>query len=191
MNNNEQPKYVLKTTEDIPVYKDKKLPQKKKAILVILAILIIGSFLLGDNLFGELSFMPKILLIGLVFGTLFSGKKENAQFPLELHFYDDRIEIHRLEVHYSNGTIKRELHVFKYDDTPVCVYDKRNRYVTIKGMAHGEWYLYSKDGSLSNKPERVSDTQGICYFYASETSNVDIVKEIEEHSPIKVTIENA
>lgn len=179
------PKYVLKTLETIRVAVNPQGNKIKKAVAIICIILFIGSFLLGDNLFGELSFMPRILLIGLVIGCLFGGKKEDRKYPLEIHFYDDMIEVHRMEVHYGNGKVKRELHRFFLVNEPQVTYDYRNKYVTIKGLAHGEWYLYSKNGQLKNVPERVNDSQGICYFYVGD-NDIDIVKEIEEHSSLKV-----
>lgn len=182
MNN---PKYILKTTESIKTAVNPQGDKLKKAVAIVCIVLFVGSFLLGDNLFGELSFMPRILLVGLVIGCLFGSKKEERSYPIELHFYDDMIEIHRMEVHYSNGKVKRELHRFFLANNPQVTYDYRNKYVTIKGLAHGEWYLYSNKGELNSKPERVSETQGICYFYVAD-SNIDIVKEIEEHSTLIV-----
>ncbi len=179
------PKYILKTSESIEISVNPRSDKVKKAVALVCIVLFVGSFLLGDNLFGELSFMPRILLVGLVIGCLFGSKKEERKFPIEIHFYDDIIEIHRMEVHYSNGEVKRELHRFFLADNPRVTYDYRNKYVTIKGLAHGEWYLYSKNGVLNSKPERVSDTKGICYFYVAD-SNIDIVREIEEHSTLHV-----
>ena len=181
------PTYILKTSEAISVAVNPQGNKIKKAVAIICIILFLGSFLLGDNLFSELSFMSRILLIGLVIGCLFGGKKEDRRFPLEIHFYDDMIEVHRMEVHYSNGQVKRELHRFFLASAPQVKYDYRNKYVIIMGLAHGEWYLYSKNGQLNNVPERVKDTQGICYFYVGD-NNIDIVKEIEEHSPLKVNV---
>lgn len=130
---------------------------------------------MGDNLFGKLSFMAQILLIELVFGVFFFDKKEFAEFPLELHFYDDRIEIYRLQVHYSNGKVKKEFYIFKYADNPIFNYNKKSNFMIIKGIAHGEWYLYTKEGALFKKTERVRDNiEGICYFYPSS----DIINEI-------------
>lgn len=181
--------YVLRMTEDIDVHKNPFNQKIKKAVLIVLAVLLVASFVLGENLFGELSFMAKVLLVGLICGVLFSGKKETKQFPVEIHFYDDRIEIHRLEVHYSNGDIKREYYVFRYEDSPVCVYSNNTRFTKIKGMAHGEWYKYTKAGELTPKPERVRDMEGLCYFRVSRLCDTYLPDELKLHSPIKVEIE--
>ena len=184
----DNPNYILKLTEDIDVYKNSASRKMKTAVFAVLMVLIAASFMLGDNLFSELPFMAKVLLIGLVVGVLFSGKKETRQFPVELHFFDDRIEIHRLEVHYSNGDIKREFYVFRYENMPVCIYSNNTRFTKIKGMAHGEWYKFKKDGTLEEKPARVRDMEGICYFRVSKTCNVNLPDVLKLHTPIQVEI---
>ena len=56
----------------------------------------------------------------------------------------------------------------------------------IRGNVHVDLYNYSKDKSVSNNPTISKTDMGICYFYTSAAPNVDFVKEIEEHSPVKV-----
>ncbi len=179
------PNYILKTEESIKVITNPQVNKIKKAVAIVCVILFATSYLLGDNLLSEMSLVPRVLLVSVIVGCLFGGKKEFRKFPLEIYFYSDMIEIHRKEVHYSNGRIKQELHRFLLADNPKVTYDYRNKFVTIKGLAHGEWYLYDNDGNICSRPERVSDTQGICYFYILD-EDIDIVEEIESHSPIKV-----
>ena len=85
-NNNNQPNYVLKTVENIRVPKSEKNNSIKGVIIGILVILILGSFIFRDNLFGELSWTTKIILISLVFGTLFLNNYIFKPFPIEIHF---------------------------------------------------------------------------------------------------------
>lgn len=187
---NNKPIYVLKTVENIFVEQNAKSTAAKKIVAVFAAILLFSSFVLGENLFGELSLMARVLLLGLVATAFVKGKKEFSAYPLELHFYEDRIEIHRLHVPYSPTKIKRELHIFKYADLPSFTYGQRTKYMTIRGIAHGEWYLFEKNGVVSSVPERVRDNvKGICYFFVGDPS-IDIVRIIEEFSPVKVTLEN-
>lgn len=183
------PNYILKTTEDIDVLKNPGERKIKKAILIILIVIIVASFIFGENLFGELNFMAKIILLGLVFGVLFVNKKETKQFPLELRFYEDKIEVIRHEVHYSNGDVKQEFYVFPFDGNPSCTYAERSRLTRIRGMAHGEWYKYTKDGFIAEKPERVRDMQGICYFNLSQSADVNLPNILKQYTPIKVDIE--
>ena len=96
------------------------------------------------------------------------------------------MEVHQLEVYYPGGKRKRELYVFRYKDFPVCTYSKNTRFAKFRGMVHSEWYRYSKTGELSEKPERVSDTDGICYFNVSKCSDVYLPDELRSHSPIEV-----
>lgn len=185
-----EPKYVLRTVENIRVYKNAKAAAIKKAVGMICGVMLIGSLAFGKNLFGELSLIVEVLLLGLVIGAFVKNQKEFSPFPLELYFYEDRIEIHKPHVPYDNGKIKRELYVFKYADHPTFTYGQRTKYMTIRGIARGEWYLHTKDGTVSPTPERIRENiKGICYFFVGDPK-IDIVGEIEQHAPIKVTVEN-
>lgn len=185
-NNNNQPSYVLKTVENIRVPKSEKNNSIKGVIIGILVILILGSFIFRDNLFGELSWTTKIILISLVFGTLFLNNYIFKPFPIEIHFYNDHLEIHRQEVYYNKNLIRKEIYSFKYEDIKSCTYIDNYKRMEIRGNVHVDLYNYSKDKSVSNNPTISKTDIGICYFYTSAAPNVDFVKEIEEHSPVKV-----
>lgn len=182
-------KYVLKTTEEITVDANPSQAKLRKVGLVVFGILIGVSLLIGDNLFSELSFMPKVILIGLGCGLLFGGKKEDKEFPLELHFYDDRVEIFRHKVYYGVNNVKREFYVFRYEHFPFCVYSPASRFTKIKGMVRGEWYRYTKEGNVPEKPERVREMEGLCYFRVGKSAGIYLPDIIKEHSPIKVVLE--
>ena len=102
----ETPNYVLKSLENMRVPKDEKKSALKKPILIIVGVLIVGSLAFGKSLFGELSWMTQLILIAAFVGTLFSGGSKFVAYPIELHFFDDRIAIHRSYVYYGKNKIR-------------------------------------------------------------------------------------
>lgn len=184
----DQPKYVLKTVEMIEVPLNPKEGKRKKTVAIICAIVLVILSLLEINPLAELSPISWLLVLVLAGRYVFSRKSEQRNFPLEIHFYDDMIEVHRLEVHYSNGNVVRQLHRFFLDGNAEVRYSPGGRILTVRGMAHGEWYPYLQNGQPSTQPKRVVDRKGICVVALGD-ENVDIVREVEEHSPIKVEIE--
>ena len=78
MESQEQPKYVLKFNETVrKTVKDNNY-KIKIAVVIIVAVIILGSIIFQDNLFSELSWTTRIILISLVFGVMFTGKTETA-----------------------------------------------------------------------------------------------------------------
>lgn len=190
----DKPNYVLKTNEAVlmPINHSKGKNVLKTCVWVVVGVIIVGSFLFQDNLFSELSWTARILLIALVLDVSFFGeKKEYAPSPMELQFYDDRLVLYLPKRYYSNRVTRKQINTMRYADISKCVYKTKSNRIHIYGDGQSVWYNYKKDGSLPSKPtEERSFTQGLIYFNTQLATDVDFKKEIEEHSPIKVIVEN-
>ena len=193
MNNNQQPNYVLKFNEtDSRKVKDRNY-YIKKAVVIIIAIIVIFSIIFGENLFLELSWTARILLIAIALGILFTGKKEDVPSPAELRFYDDYLLLFLERKYYSERSIKQEYLKMKYSDITKVKYlpNKSNKRFQIYGNGHSLHYDLKKDGNISKKASRDKMFEkGMIYFSTNLNQNIDFIKEIEEHSPLKVEIDN-
>lgn len=185
----EVPNYVLKSVENMRVPKDEKKTSLKKLILIIIGILFVGSFVFKTNLFGELSWITRIILLTAFLGTLFSGGSKLVGYPIELHFYGDRIIIYRNYVYYGKNKSRKEIYVFQYNDIQQCTLNKLSNRLMFKGKVYVEWFNYNKNGMVPEIPDVSKKELGLCYFYINSDSSVNFVNEIEAHSPIKITIE--
>ena len=193
MNNNQQPNYVLKFNEtDGRKVKDRNY-YIKKAVVIIIAIIVIFSIIFGENLFLELSWTARILLIAIALGILFTGKKEDVPSPAELRFYDDYLLLFLERKYYSERSIKQEYLKMKYSDITKVKYlpNTSNKRFQIYGNGHSLHYDLKKDGNISKKASRDKMFEkGMIYFSTNLNQNIDFIKEIEEHSPLKVEIDN-
>lgn len=188
----EQPNYVLKTNESVlmPENPSKLDHWIKIGVLAVVGVIIVASLLFQENIFMELSLLTRILLIGLVIKVLFFGKKVETPSPMELQFYDDRLVFYLPKRYYSPRTSRKQINTFKYADITKVLYKKKYDRFHIYGDGTSVWYNYDKNGNLPDKPtEDRTFTDGMVYFSALAAPEVDFVKEIEEHSPLKVTIE--
>lgn len=187
--------YILKTNEAVlmPTEVNRCKSTLKICIWVVIGIIILGSFIFQDNLFTELSGIVRIFLIVLAVGFgFYDGKKEYAPSPMELQFYDDRLVLYLPKRYYSNRVTRKQINTMRYIDISKCVYKTRSNRIHIYGAGQSVWYNYKKDGSLPSKPtEERSFTQGLIYFNTQLATDVDFIKEIEEHSPIRVIVENS
>lgn len=183
MNDSESPKYLLKFDELVTKTVKDTYYKIKMAVLIIVGIIIVGSLIFQDNLFTELGWTARIILLSLFIGTLFTGKTEKINSPIEIRFYDDHLVIYRKKRFYSKKVSRMEYNKFFYKDITSCEYNTKVKRFDIVGKISATWYNYNKDGSLSLDPtyNRIIDG-GICYFY----TDLDITKEIEKHSPIKI-----
>lgn len=193
MNNNQQPNYVLKFNEtDSRKVKDRNY-YIKKTVVIIIAIIVIFSIIFGENLFLELSWTARILLIAIALGILFTGKKEDVPSPAELRFYDDYLLLFLERKYYSERSIKQEYLKMKYSDITKVKYlpNTSNKRFQIYGNGHSLHYDLKKDGNISKKASRDKMFEkGMIYFFTNLNQNIDFIKEIEEHSPLKVEIDN-
>ena len=192
-NSNQQPNYVLKFNEtDRKKIKDHNY-FIKKAVVIIIAIIVVLSIIFGENLFLELSWTTRILLIAIALGVLFTDKKEDVSSPAELKFYDDYLILFLERKYYSEKNIKQEYLKMKYSDITKVKYlpNTSNKRFQIYGNGHSLQYDIKKDGSLSKVPSRDKMFKdGMIYFSTNLNQNIDFIKEIEEHSSLKVEIDN-
>lgn len=182
-----EPNYILRADEAVskPVNKNKLLYIIKKLLWIIIGIILIGSFF-----FYELSMNSRLFLIVIGFLLLFVGNKAHrVPSPFELRFYDDFLIVYREKFYYNPKVSCMQFDKFFYKDIKTCEFRTNTQRINIYGIVEGIWYNYDKDGTVSSKPSYDKTTDSICYFYTS-ASNVDFVREIEEHSPIKVVVEN-
>lgn len=187
----ENPIYVLRTNESAwaPTQNAKQVAFAKKAVRIILVVLLLGSFVFGDNLFGELSLMPKVLLIAIFLGTCFAKDKEKVAKPFEIRFYEDHLVLYREKRYYSPKVSRKEIDKFMYKDIEKIVYRTDTHRINIYGMVEGIWYEYKRDGSLPENPSYHKTTNSLAYFYTNEAPEVDFVEVFEKYTPVKVTIQ--
>ena len=186
----ETPTYILKTDESAwaPKQNSKQVVIARKAVRIILVVLLIGSLVFQDNLFAEMSLMPKVLLISLFLGTCFVKTRERVAKPFEIRFYDDHLVLYRENRYYNPKLSRMEFDKFMYKDIEKIVYRTITHRINIYGIVEGKWYNYNKDGSLPEKPSYHKTTDSFSYFYTNEAPEVDFVALFEKYTPIKVTI---
>lgn len=188
-------KHVIKTNEAvlIPTENNKFKRAMKYFVWTIVGIIIIGSLIFQDNIFGGLPLTSKIILIVLVvsFG-FYDGKKEYAPSPMELQFYDDHLVFYLPKRYYSRRVIRKQINILTYSTITSCIYGAQSKRIKIFGDGKTIWYNYRKDGSLPEKPSKeFSFTKGMIYFNTRLVTDIDFIKEIEENSPIKVTVDQS
>lgn len=189
-----KPNYVLQTNEAVlmPVGKNGSANVIKVCVWVIVAIIVIGSIIFQDNLFSELSWPVRIMLIVIAIAFGFYGeKKEYFPSPMELQFFDDYLVLYLPKRYYSNRVTRKQINTMKYADVTKCVFKSKSNRIHIYGNGTSVWYNYKKDGTVPEKPtESRTFTQGLIYFNTSMAPEVDFVGEIERNSPLRVIVEN-
>ena len=191
----DNPNYVIKTHEAVltPVNQNSGLRFLKIGVWIVVAIVVIGSFVFRINLFSELSWTARILLIVVAIRVTFlNGKKEYIPSLMELQFYDSYIIIYRPKRYYSRKVTRMEINKMLYSNITKCIYKSNSKRLHIYGNVDATWYNYDANGVVSSTPtysRMVTNT--LCYLSTRCAQDVDFKTEIETHSPIKVIIENS
>ncbi|GGA79732.1 hypothetical protein [Ornithinibacillus halotolerans] len=187
----EKPNYVLKAIEGVLTPKNPWLSMLKKAIWIIVGLVILLSIIFQENMFSELSWSSQVMLIVLALVLTFTKNSMRVPSPFEIRFYNDYLVVFR-EKRYYGKLPRKEFNKFYYDEIEKIVHRTTTERISIYGTIEGIWYDYKKDGTLPDKPTYHKTTKGgFCYFDTSTDKEVDFVAEIEKHSPIKVVVENS
>ncbi len=189
----EKPNYVLKADESVFTPKNKNAVLE---IIVIGCIIIVGITLIISLLFqlsAVLSWFMGLLLL-LLFGRLISspflGRNSiSVSSPLEIWFYDDHLIIYREKLYCNKRLSRKTYDKLFYKDIHRCEYRMISAKVIFDGVTERVWYDYNKDGSLQQNPSYHEKAEGAS-FNTTEEPSVDFVSEIENHSPIKVIMED-
>ena len=184
--------YVLSFNEAVYVPKNKNNKQHyiKIAVWVIVGIIIIASFIFKDNMFKQLSWTARVLLISLCIGTFFIGGTEKVPSAIEIQFYNDYLIVYRNKHYYSKRVTRREYDKFNYNDIKQIQIRTVTKRINIYGIVEGTWYNYKKDGTLPIEPTYHKTTDSICYFYIDFAENIDFASIFESYCPNKVIIED-
>lgn len=185
------PNYVLRANEGIlfPDETKSMLRFFKKAVWIIIGFIILGSLFFQDNLFSELSWSARVLLIAMAIGLSFKSTDKRVASPFEIWFYDDYFIVYREKRYYDKKVTRKEYNKFFYKDIHKFQYRTGVKRINIIGDVEAIWYNYNKNGSLPEKPTYHRKVNGgICYFYTTHSPEVDFISEIERHSPMKVEI---
>lgn len=182
----DSPKYVIKTHETVsmPTGNNQPFATLRIVVWVIIAVIILGSFVFGDNLFSELSWTARMILIALAIGISFGGpKSEPVASPLEIRFYSDYLVVFREKRYYSRKVSRKEYNKFFYSDISKIECDYRTKRLDFIGKIDAMWFNYNKDGSVPQNPSyhRIVDG-GICYFYVNGNDADTILKCLEEYT---------
>ncbi len=190
----EQPNYVLRTVEAVFMPKKNNAAAEPIRIIVwvIIGIIIVGSFIFQDNLFAELSWSARVFLIILALGVTFATSGlESVPSPMELQFYDDYFIFYKPKRYYSKRVTRMSYITMKYSEVTKCAYLTRAQRFQIYGSGKSVWYNYRKDGTLPPVPTESRMVKGgMIYFDVSLAPNVDFIREIETHSPMRVVLED-
>lgn len=130
----EKPNYVLKANEGVLVPKNENLVPIKKAVWIIVGLIILGSFIFQDHLFSELTWSARIMLIVLAILVSFAGGTKMVPQPFEIWFFDDYLIVYREKNYYSKKLIRKEYNKFFYKDISKCIYRTTSEKFTIFGI---------------------------------------------------------
>lgn len=190
-NNMENANYILHTYEVawMPKKEQSVLMKMKPVVLALIGIILILSIVFKDFLFTELNWGVRIILIILCIKTMTVSKDEEVPSPIDLIFYNDRIVLYRDHHYHSKKVQRREWYTVYYKDIRECILRTHVNKLCITGAHDTLCFNYHKDGTLSDKPDFSKHVEdGICYFYTKFCTDIDLVSEIETHSPIKVIV---
>lgn len=159
-------------------------------VFLFLIGLVAYSVFVDKEVFTKMDIYYKAFLaLALVWAVLAgSVKKEMIESDVELRFYDEYFEIYRNRRLYQSGKEKRTLDTFKYSDLTSVVYDQGHTRLIFQGTLEDVIWEY-KNGKVSKEEtshQVIKD--GFDVIDTSFIKDINIIQEIEEHSPIQIKV---
>lgn len=189
----QQPNYILQfeDSQSITIDNGGIWGIIQKICLCMILILVIASLLLRENLFGE---MTGYTIAGFVVIWILCSMKKKTKwvtFPIEIRFYNDCLIVIRDHVPYDNGKKSRmEWDQMMYDDVKLVRWRLKAKRVMIEGKVHGIWTWYDENGNLTERKKYDKVTDSAIIFDTHNMGDIDLAKEFETHSPLKVEVAN-
>ena len=188
----EEANYILKFNDGRLVPKNETLLFSivQKLACAFALVLVVGSFLFHEFLLSGVSMTVWVCIIITVVYLIQNGGRIRKECYTELQFYNDFL-IQYVPKHYiSKKKSREEYYKIFYKDIKECNYRKVTKKVVILGKIEGIFYKYKKNGEVETEPSYHKITDTITKFYTIFEPDIDFVREIEIHSPIKVNIQN-
>lgn len=189
----QEPKYVLKTTERTAKRVKKYSPFIDFcafSLWVIILFILFFSLVLRINPFAEAPYAIGAIILVAVVLTLIGLRTEYVEYHLEMRFYDDRLALYYPKKYFKGRKTRMEYIEIRYADISKCTYDEKYSIITIYGNETMTYCNYNADGSVSTEHGVNKQVRNVS-FRTDAMKDIDIVREIETHSPIKITIENS
>lgn len=188
----EEPGYILNFDESI-------IRTEKKGFWAVIQnvcigafiVMIVGSLLLRTNLLGKLSAYEIFTFVSLFIASVFNMKHVCVPSPIELRFYPDHMVVYRDKTVYSEREVQRETYDMRYADVTRFILRTSSNRLSVSSRLHFICYKYNKDGTLPDKPYRDMVVNSGYTINLHFIGDLDIVKEIETHSPIRVVYEDS
>src|SRR5690554_485231 len=139
----DSPKYVIKTHETVsmPTGNNQPFATLRIVVWVIIAVIILGSFVCGDNLLSELSWSGRMILIALAIGiSYFLPKSDTVSSTIEIRFYSNYLVVFRDKRYYSRKLSRKEYNKFFYSHIPKIQYDYRIKRLDFIRKIDAMWF---------------------------------------------------
>ena len=161
-----------------------------KCVVIAIGIIMIAARIFLDfNLFLEMSWFYKIMFILLIVLVIFHHTNEFGPSPVEIKFYDDYLVVDFVKQFYNKNDIRREKNMFYYDAISAITNQIDGQRIFVFGNLKREEYRYLPDGKLEDTPFKTTEANvgqvNISYRFEKD---IDLMKEMELHTPLQVTI---
>lgn len=188
----DEPSYKIQMVETYWKKEEKGLLHRivRNSVIVIIVLIVFFSIVFGENLFASLSSGALVLLFALVVRFFVGEKDVEVTSETEIWLYEDYVIFYRPQFCYSSKDIRREYTKIFYSELTKSYYKCLRGMLCFEGTLHVADYHFDENGTLLLNSLREREINN--FFYHICTKNEPriemFIKEIEEHSPIKVEI---
>lgn len=172
----------------MPKYDNKVYDIVRKAILVFIVLIIVGSLLFKESWIAD---GATEICLCLFIIWIYLNKHERVECPAQLRFYDDFLVFYVPKRHYRMGYELMEMQKIYYHDVTKCIFRTNVSKMVIFGMMDEVDYKYNSQGMVSDVPSSQKRDDLMIKFYTVFDHEHDFAGIIEKNSPLKVEYQNS
>ena len=158
-------------------------------VVSLIVLLLISNYILGIDLYHELSTLPKMLLGLAIVETLFYGKKECDHIcPFKIELYDSFMVIDEEKRYYHQNLTRRNICKIDYQDLEKIEYEAETKMFYIYGTKmEVKWFNYTKDGVMASEPTKQKIAkEALWHFRLLNDDGDSIVHQLKQYANIVV-----
>lgn len=180
-------KYTIEENEYVSSPRNKLVMISRNILFGVLALIIVLSLFLQENLFSGMSLGVKFFFFAILIASLFADDRRQVPAKLEITFYQDYMQFYRPKKNIDKYYVMETLTIY-YRDIEKILWVTSAKKTYIHSKAKTVRYKYNNNGDLIEKPVMDKEDNLGAVIRMDFVKDADWISIFEKYTGKKVEI---